>query len=212
MLFRQAAGPRCKPADVSSCRDVLWVLLNDADTTLTHITLQLLATAEKVRGKPMADSEKKVLTAMIDKTLSPDSTLFELLQSRIAVHVFIYLRTESTLMRSSSALASLAAQGMQGGTDPTQGISGPIHLQRSSSSLALAGETGAGASDPAATTAKRRGRVNRELIQKHGLAQVEDDIVALAEKIKVLADHNRVTYAPLYQEIFKVVRRDATSD
>jgi hypothetical protein len=145
ILFRQAVGPKANAADLKQTKDELWILLNDQETTLNHVTLHILDKAEKTRGSPYSEAERKTLTNMIDKTLSPESTLYELVQNRIALHLYTYL-TNST--------------------------------------------------------------IHAEVLKKHGLTELQNEIQELAKKILLIAEHNRLVYSPLYNEILQKLQSD----
>ncbi|TPX44107.1 hypothetical protein SeMB42_g04437 [Synchytrium endobioticum] len=93
ILFKQAAGPKCTLADISNIKQQLWVLLNDAETSMQHVSLQMISGAGGVRGTALSDDESSLVCAMVDKTLSPKSTLYELLQKRVGLHLLCYLNS-----------------------------------------------------------------------------------------------------------------------
>lgn len=91
ILYRQSAGPKVL-IDSAQMKKELLVLLDDPDTTLPHLNLHILAAAEKARKRVFTDQERGILSSTIDKTLSPDSSLFDLLHTRVAMHLFLFLK------------------------------------------------------------------------------------------------------------------------
>lgn len=87
VLFRQAAGPKCTHVQLQDMKKNLWLLLNDGDTTLTHVALQITKVAGEIRGRPFETKEQEALSNMIDKTLAPESKLYELLLKRVGSHL-----------------------------------------------------------------------------------------------------------------------------
>ncbi|KAI8912651.1 T-complex 11, partial [Gorgonomyces haynaldii] len=94
VIFRGAAGPRCIPSDMEKAKQDLWVLLNDSDTTMEHIALQMSKQAGEIRGKAFSAPEIKNLETLLDKTLAPDSKVFEMIQKRAMVHLALYIQTQ----------------------------------------------------------------------------------------------------------------------
>ncbi|KAL7751039.1 Protein SOSEKI 1 [Sorochytrium milnesiophthora] len=47
------------------------------------------------------------------------------------------------------------------------------------------------------------GKLDSDALRKHGLAELEEELKDLGDRIKLLADHNRRTYAPIYDAIFE---------
>ena len=91
ILFKQAAGVRCSSVDLSNIKQQLWVLLNDSETSLQHVSLQMVSAAGKVRGRPFSNEESALLCGMVDRTLAPKAALYELLQKRVGWHLLDYL-------------------------------------------------------------------------------------------------------------------------
>ena len=140
VLYKQSLGAKATFNEIKSMKEQLWILLNDQETTLPHINLHLLSNAEKVRGAPFNETEKKSLAALIDKTLSPESPLYDLMQKRIGLHLFSLLQS---------------------------------------------------------------GSVIKDLLGKHSLLELETEIENLGQKIKPFAEHNRLVYASVYNELIK---------
>ncbi|KAI9095947.1 T-complex 11, partial [Phlyctochytrium arcticum] len=101
ILFKQSAGPKCTPDRVRDIKRVLWVLLNDSETSMHHVTLQMCEAAGAVRGTPFEARERDMLAGLVEKTLSPDSKLFEVIRLRVGTVLDKIVR--STPTSSSSA-------------------------------------------------------------------------------------------------------------
>ncbi|KAJ3083551.1 hypothetical protein HK102_001018 [Quaeritorhiza haematococci] len=199
-------GPTAE--DVMRMKKILWVLLNDSETSMRHVAVAIAEEAGKVRSRRAAwrvriksgedgkdkskkkeereeehqESEKKqlyfsdrdveTLASMIDKTLTPDSGLYRVLQNRVAVHLFGYLTAASTAKKSTPNSSSTS----EGTTTP---------------------EFFASSSSPS--------RFNHSLAARHGLSELEEEITDLAQRIKRLADHNWAVYAPVYGAVYEEV-------
>ncbi|KAJ3291691.1 hypothetical protein HK104_005882 [Borealophlyctis nickersoniae] len=83
LLFRQACGAKCTPADVAEAKRVYWVLLNDSDTSMDHVCVQMVADVGRVRGKPVADSERAMISGVLERTLASDSKVYQMVQGRV---------------------------------------------------------------------------------------------------------------------------------
>jgi hypothetical protein len=59
---------------------------------MEHVILQMQSLAGKIRGTSFTPQEASQLTALVDKTLAPDSKLFELIQSRVKSHMLCLLQ------------------------------------------------------------------------------------------------------------------------
>lgn len=88
IIFKGVAGPKCTQKDLDTAKADLWTLLNDADTTMKHITLQMASISGNIRGKKLTDGENEALEKLVDKTLAPESTLYDLIQKRISSHIY----------------------------------------------------------------------------------------------------------------------------
>ncbi|KAI9331132.1 T-complex protein 11-domain-containing protein [Zopfochytrium polystomum] len=111
ILFRQASGPRCTPAHQSEMKSTLWVLLNDTDTSLAHIVLEMARTAGTIRGRRFEESEELALSGLVEKTLAPDSRLYGLVWARVGEHLrdWIVKALERGAGGSTGAAADVAA-------------------------------------------------------------------------------------------------------
>lgn len=106
-LYRQAIGPKHAEnhTHLLEMKKQLWVLLNDKETTMSHISLHLCHAASQQRQQqPMTPHETQLMTTMIDKTLSPDSKVYELMYKRIGdqLSMFLYRDQPTTTQASDS--------------------------------------------------------------------------------------------------------------
>ena len=74
--------------DEGIVKEELWTLLNDNETTMPHITLHISSRVARLRKHEMGAEEFKALDRMIDTSLSPASPLFQLIQSRVLMHMY----------------------------------------------------------------------------------------------------------------------------
>lgn len=150
IVFKQVSGPKCQQADIMTAKEGLWILLNDSESTMTHITLQMSSMAAKIRGFAMTQKEITDLNVMTEKTLAPGSKLYELVQRRVGVHL-------------------------------EAGIS--------------------------------RSKIDVDLLGKHGLTALTQEIEELIEKIVPVAELNRAVYGNLYAALIEDIKagNEATS-
>nr|KAJ3422529.1 hypothetical protein HK105_007643 [Polyrhizophydium stewartii] len=150
VLFRQAAGPRCTAVHLAEAKRSLWVLLNDSDTTMSHISLQVAHTAGEIRGKAFSDQESKMLEALMEKTLAPESKLYDLIQKRVGENLRAVMET---------------------------------------------------------------GTADKDMLAKHGLAQLESEVTDLAARISKVSELNRAVYGKMYAGLLDDIRTgdDASS-
>jgi hypothetical protein len=87
VVFKQAAGPRCQIDNIQEAKTALWILLNDTDSTMSHISVQMASMAGKIRNHTFTAAETTALNTMTEKMLAPGSKLYELMQSRVRAHL-----------------------------------------------------------------------------------------------------------------------------
>jgi hypothetical protein len=87
IVFRQAAGPKCSIPELEQVKKDLWILLNDNESTMEHITIQMAHSAGKIRGKPLSSQETTGMSTVTDNALAPGSKLYELIQKRVGIHL-----------------------------------------------------------------------------------------------------------------------------
>jgi hypothetical protein len=145
IVFRQISGPKCQNDNVLEAKKGLWILLNDSDSTMSHITLQMASLASKIRGFAMSVKETSDLNTMVEKTLAPGSKLYELVQKRVGVH-----------------------------------LENGLHHRK----------------------------VDADLLIKHGLTALRDEIEDLIAKIVPVADMNRAVYGNLYAGLLEDIKAE----
>jgi hypothetical protein len=87
VVFKQAAGPKAMVEDIQEAKTSLWILLNDMDSTMSHISVQMASMAGKIRNHPFTAAETTALNTMTEKMLAPGSKLYELMQNRVRIHL-----------------------------------------------------------------------------------------------------------------------------
>jgi len=87
MIFRQALGPRAAVTDTTKARDRLKILLEDKDSCLDNVHLEMTRVAGDLRGKPFTDRETEQLGAMLQKTLTAGNPVYELILTRVGLHL-----------------------------------------------------------------------------------------------------------------------------
>ncbi|KNE72074.1 hypothetical protein AMAG_16012 [Allomyces macrogynus ATCC 38327] len=109
MLFRQACSGKARPTGVAATKQTLWTLLNEADTTMDHVTAQLVHDAGQVRGVVLGEAERHLVAQLVDKTLALDNPVFALVQQRVARVLAAYLAAGGVMPPSADlARAGLA--------------------------------------------------------------------------------------------------------
>ena len=96
LIFRQAAGPQTTASDIFEMKRILWILLNDSETMMANVTLQLCHNAAAIRGTDFSSAETSMLSSLIDKTLSFENKMYDLVQQHVAKRLLYYLN-HSTL-------------------------------------------------------------------------------------------------------------------
>ena len=87
VVFKQAAGPSCTFQELMDAKTKLWVLLNDNESTMSHITAQMAETAGTLRRKKFTTQEIKNISTLTENSLLPGSKLYELIQKRVSRHI-----------------------------------------------------------------------------------------------------------------------------
>ncbi|KAI8843590.1 T-complex protein 11-domain-containing protein [Chytridium lagenaria] len=194
ILFRQAAGAKCTSTHLATMKRNLWVLLNDAETSMQHIVLELGRVAGEIRGKPFSKQESELLSGMVDKTLSPKSKLYSMISGRVGEHLGAWMKT--VLAASSGSNVHPTDAGVTSTTSDTSTAETPT--QPSIVSAAAA-----------STTSLAAPTLDKSKIARHGLTELEEEIRDLAERIGKLSEFNRATYFEVYAGIYEEVRGEA---
>ena len=73
-----------------------WVLLNDTESTMEHVTLYLAKQAGVIRKRELLQEEITNLGNVLDKTLAPNSKIYEMMQSRVHNTLFAMITNETS--------------------------------------------------------------------------------------------------------------------
>ena len=95
VLFKQFTGPKCTSTHLQQLKKVLWLLLNDSQTTMENVTCQMINDATTVRNFPLTPNEKNLLIKLVDSTLSIDSQVYLVIQSKTADSLLHHLINNS---------------------------------------------------------------------------------------------------------------------
>lgn len=88
ILFRQCCAPHVPSQSVlKDLKTSLWVLLNDAGTSLSHVALYITQTASKLRGREFSGSELDRVKNAVETTLCDTDCgpIFKLVRKRIGL-------------------------------------------------------------------------------------------------------------------------------
>ncbi|KAJ3171858.1 hypothetical protein HDU87_008248 [Geranomyces variabilis] len=184
VLFKQACAPKpCRPDQLDSIKRVLWVLLNDHETSMTHVTLQMCKTAGDIRGKPFEPKETTMLTNLVESTLQPESKLYEIIRTRVGTVV------ERLVLAGSSKPAPAAAASTA--TTPSTAEGSP--------SVASPPPPPPPVAAPAPAPVLAAGPpVTKADLAKVGLAELEEEVFELGDRVRRLVAHNWTVFAGVY--------------
>jgi hypothetical protein len=93
MIYKQVVGTNVSDTHMKEIKKQLWTLLNEADTTMTHITLHLMSCASKFRGRNLTEAETAMLHSLVDKTLGPNNQVYELIRKRVGSQLVRFLKS-----------------------------------------------------------------------------------------------------------------------
>ncbi|KAJ3402892.1 hypothetical protein HDV05_008165, partial [Chytridiales sp. JEL 0842] len=85
LLFRQLAGPKCTPPHLKTLKKILWTLLNDADTSLSHVSLEMHRRALELRGGGNLDL--KMVEGLVERSLGSGSKVYQVVVGKVFKHV-----------------------------------------------------------------------------------------------------------------------------
>ncbi|KAJ3159753.1 hypothetical protein HDU86_001405 [Geranomyces michiganensis] len=182
VLFKQACAPKpCRPDQLDSIKRVLWVLLNDHETSMTHVTLQMCKTAGDIRGKPFEPKETTMLTNLVESTLQPESKLYEIIRTRVGTVVERLVLAGPS--KPTPALTSSTA------TTPSTAEASPSLPTMPPPPPAPA---------PAPAPASAGPPVTKADLAKVGLAELEEEVFELGDRVRRLVAHNWTVFAGVY--------------
>jgi predicted small metal-binding protein len=87
IVFKQSAGPKCSIVELEQAKKDIWILLNDSESTMEHVTIQMAHGAGKIRGKPLTANEITGIDTVTNNALAPGSKIYDLVQKRIGLHL-----------------------------------------------------------------------------------------------------------------------------
>ncbi|KAJ1547964.1 hypothetical protein HK096_008255 [Nowakowskiella sp. JEL0078] len=183
-------------SEFKEAKKTLWILLNDGDTSLSHVTLQMAAMAGRVRGVMLDAREESLLAALVDKTLSPDSKVYELVSRRVAAVLRDYL---IRLFGDRRGSKSVKAGSESDSDSESEEIEDPAVVRMRKRI------------EEARRAKGKEVEVTKDildvaLLAKFGLAELEQEMRDLCERISKLSEHNRAVYAPVYVSIYSDLR------
>ncbi|ORY22639.1 hypothetical protein LY90DRAFT_430580 [Neocallimastix californiae] len=94
LIFRQACSSKCTSENVLNLKQRLYVLLTSQSTSLKHINLEITNMAGQIRKKEFSTKEIDLISGLVEKTLSPDSKLYVMIQTRISTYIVHFLNND----------------------------------------------------------------------------------------------------------------------
>ena len=99
--FKQLTGNRVSMAQLVELKETLYVLLNDPETSLDHLVLELAHRVSKIRGTPMTKADQETWMLLIEKVLGSNEPVYQLLSSRLLAHLIGLLHGKGPLDEST---------------------------------------------------------------------------------------------------------------
>ncbi|KAJ3226248.1 hypothetical protein HDU81_007423 [Chytriomyces hyalinus] len=213
MLYRQIAGPKSNVGThMKTMKENLWVLLNDSDTSLSHIVAEMVRGAGSVRGTPISAGEVKVLDGLVEKTLAPESRVFLMVASRVLDLLFGWLVSVldgagNVVHNVASAAASLA-EGSVSDSDDSSEDEAPVQAKGVAASAARVVTNASSSSSLQVGTAavSRAVAIDRIKLGKYGLLELEEEIRDLAERMGTFAKLNKAVYFDVFTSFYEEAR------
>jgi hypothetical protein len=194
ILYKQISGPKCNSQHLKAMKNTLWVLLNDADTGIQHIVLELARGAGTIKGTKMSDAEIKVLNGLVERTLSPESKLYIMVGSRVGEHVKDWLE----ILLDSAPVKKK--------TEPENAVSS----SSSTASTPVSATVPSKSNGAAGSTQSKSPILDKSKIAKHGLTDLEEELRDLAERVGKFAEFNRAVYFEIYTEAYERAKEKHT--
>ncbi|KAJ3123101.1 hypothetical protein HK098_002224 [Nowakowskiella sp. JEL0407] len=216
IIFRQCCGlPKTAPANIKrvsplvldkECQEAkktLWILLNDGETSLHHITLQISSMAGRVRNLELDERENALLSSLIDKTLSPESKVYELVGKRVASVLLDYLVKVYGEKKNQG--------GIEMNSDESDESTSESEKEEENSIAARMRKRQEELKNSKKEVAKPapESPIDAKVLAKYGLTELETEIKDLCERISRLSEHNRAVYGPVYVSIYTELRGTA---
>ncbi|KAI8830334.1 T-complex protein 11-domain-containing protein [Chytriomyces cf. hyalinus JEL632] len=209
MLYRQIAGPKSNVgAHMKTMKENLWVLLNDSDTSLSHIVSEMVRGAGTVRGNPISAGEAKVLDGLVEKTLAPESKVFLMVASRVLDLLFGWL--VNVLDGAGNVVHSVAsgttASSLAESSESDSGDSSEDEAPVQAKGVAARASTNSMSTSslPAGTVAVSRAvAIDRVKLGKYGLLELEEEIRDLAGRMGTFAKLNKAVYFDVFTSFYE---------
>ncbi|RKP01418.1 hypothetical protein CXG81DRAFT_7216, partial [Caulochytrium protostelioides] len=110
LVFTQVAGPRPAAPTPHAIKHELWVLVNDTETSLSHLHAFVLSRGAAWRGRPFTPAEAGVVKALLEKNLSPGSVVGKIMVDRVRKHLLTFVKTGQWAPLGPHGLEPLAAE------------------------------------------------------------------------------------------------------
>lgn len=176
----------------------------------------------------LSASDTNLLTSWLDNALSRTSTLYTLIQKRLMIHFrrWLYLHSSSSMLVLSASCASLAsALSMSSGfefTDINEDEDDISVSKETKSPPTLTSTCPSASQDPtekeatnppvpeispeeankaAAEALASKLSFNTAEMEAHGLTGLEDEMIALLEKIRAVTEFNKKVYGTWYRDL-----------
>ncbi|KAI9338204.1 T-complex protein 11-domain-containing protein [Obelidium mucronatum] len=228
MVYRQLCA-------LKTMKENLWVLLNDSDTSLTHIVLEMCRGVGVVRGgggKEVGEVERGVVLGVVEKTLVPDGKVFGMVLGRVGEVVGGWCeRVLDGLSGGGGGGGGASGSGsvgaVNGGVVSQSGVAASVGESDGDSSSSeseagsspvkgrvsvLAARTSTvSISDSVASVnskagSKRSVELDRAKLAKYGLAELEDEVADLADRMASFCVFNHAVYFELLTGFYEEER------
>ncbi|KAI8815885.1 T-complex protein 11-domain-containing protein [Fimicolochytrium jonesii] len=197
VLFRQACAGAPRPPSQNQLEELkrtLWVLLNDHETTMVHVTLQMCRAAGVVRGREFGEREVGMMERLVESTLQPESRLYEIIRGRVGGVVERWVAGDATIVGGGNTVAASPASTTS--TTSTDSVTSPD--QRPVKPIPAASTIKPAPTTTTTTTTSTTPRMSHPELAKIGLLELEDELIELAERCRRLVQHNWTVFANLY--------------
>ncbi|KAJ3234378.1 hypothetical protein HDU78_005872 [Chytriomyces hyalinus] len=212
MLYRQIAGPKSNVGThMKTMKENLWVLLNDSDTSLSHIVSEMVRGAGTVRGNPISAGEAKVLDGLVEKTLAPESKVFLMVASRVLDLLFGWLVSvldgAGNVVHSvaSGTTAASLAESSESDSDDSSEDETPVQA-KGVAARASTNSMSASSLQVGTVAVSRAVAIDRVKLGKYGLLELEEEVRDLAERMGTFAKLNKAVYFDVLTSFYEEAR------
>ncbi|KAJ3391255.1 hypothetical protein HDU80_011075, partial [Chytriomyces hyalinus] len=212
MLYRQIAGPKSNVGThMKTMKENLWVLLNDSDTSLSHIVSEMVRGAGTVRGNPISAGEAKVLDGLVEKTLAPESKVFLMVASRVLDLLFGWL--VSVLDGAGNVVHTVAsgttavslAESSESDSDDSSEDEAPVQA-KGVAARASTNSMSTSSLQVGTVAVSRAVAIDRVKLGKYGLLELEEEVRDLAERMGTFAKLNKAVYFDVFTSFYEEAR------